>query len=187
MINLDWNKIGKVITIIAGLFLLYHFWDTECDGRNHKKSPDTLTVYKFKVDTVVEIRDRPPLIGQGNAKIIYRDRYINLSNSTGLIDNSITRQDSAKSDTTDNCYPRPFIAVLDTVQGKDSAHLEYLYPESIFRYSIFHKPDTLIVYDTTKTITNTINTIEERPWYTQPMAVTGFTLTVVILLSRLLK
>lgn len=179
--SLNWIQVRNVAAYIAVAVLIYHFWDSECDPLNSKRSPDTLTVYKFRIDTVDRIVERPPLEGQGKAKIVYRDRYVPLRADSVQNDAAFTH------DSTESVFLRPFIATLDTVQGKDSAHIEFMYPEAIFRYSIFHAADTLRSFDTTKTIERTVNNYVSVPIYEKPLFVSATTagiLLTIFLLAR---
>ena len=126
----------------------------------------------IKRDTVKEYIYVPVVSGEGKSELKYT--------YSGMIHDTIIRNDSVFITLRDSVS---FTAKLDTIQNKDTLHLEYNYPSSMFRYQLNRAP-----IEVRYTNTVTTNTVEIRPeWYEHPLFVSGTTAAVLVALSRVVK
>lgn len=124
---------------------------------------NTKTETKIIQDTNTKIVKREPVEIEGKPTIIYRDRFIKV-----YIDS--TTKDTIKTE------QEAFTATLDTTINRTDVHLEYLYPEALFRVNIQFKPDSIQVINTT--IEKTIYI--EPSWYEKPLFVSSITAGVLV-------
>lgn len=134
------NYFIAVLVGAVGTFLLLR----SC---NPTPKPEIRT--ETRIDTVFESVSIPTI--QGEAKAALKYTY------GGMLHDTITERvyiTTERGDTVES-----FTATLDTIQGKDTLHLEYAYPSSLFKYSLSRQP--IEVKYVTTTITNTV-AIEPR-------------------------
>jgi len=139
--------IGAVVAIIAL---------RACDGET---KPEIRTV--TTIDTVFETVYIPTV--QGEAKAALKYTY------GGMLHDTITERVYITTERGDTISE--FTATLDTIQGKDTLHLEYAFPASLFRYSLSRQP---IEVRYTNTVTTNTVTIEPRKLTVGIQAGAGF-------------
>lgn len=124
------------------------------------------TDHKITHDTVTEIVHFPVYSGEGKSVLKYT--------YSGMIHDTILERMYITTNSGDTV--QSFTATLDTIQNNDTLHLEYNYPESMFRYQLNRAP---IEIKYTNTVTT--NTVEIRPeWYEHPLFVSGTTAAVLV-------
>lgn len=111
--------------------------------------PETVTTH----DTALVVIIDTVLIGEGKAKTLFT--YGGMVHDTTLERVYIT---TANNDTVSS-----FTSILDTIQNKDTLHLEYTYPDAMFRYRLSRQADSIKVVNTTIESTKYI----DYPWYDQ--------------------
>jgi len=102
-------------------------------------------------DSLVVIHDTI-FKGEGKGKLKYT--------YSGVLRDTVIRNDSVFITVRDSTQ---FTAVLDTIQNRDTLHLEYSYPASLFRYRLSRQPDSIILKNRETIITTYI----DSPWYDQ--------------------
>ena len=107
-------------------------------------SPKPNTIETIKHDTVTEIVHFPVLSGEGKSVLKYT--YGGMLHDTIIQEKNTIIHDTISG----------FTATLDTIQNKDTLHLEFSYPSSIFRYHLNRQADSVSVVYTTTTNTITI-------------------------------
>lgn len=148
--------------IIAGIIgAVITFVSLRCSS---EKPTPTTTEIQYK-DTTIYVHDTV-FKGEGKGSLKYT--YGGMIHDTILERMYIT---TPSGDTVQS-----FTATLDTIQNNDTLHLEYNYPESMFRYQLNRAP---IEVKYTNTVTT--NTVEIRPeWYEHPLFVSGTTAAVLV-------
>jgi len=136
-----------VITFIIGVVAAVLFMRS-C---NEQPKPEIRT--EIRVDTVFENIYIP--VVKGEAKSVLKYTYGGMVHDTILERIYIT---TGRGDTV-----KEFTATLDTIQNKDTLHLEYSYPSSIFKYSLSRQPIEIKYVNTT--VTNTVTLPEKRFTY----------------------
>lgn len=148
--------IGAVITFLA------------LETCRETPKPETKTITR---DSLVIIHDTV-FKGEGKGKLKYTYAPV----SGGVLQRKVI---AGTTDTT--LTPSPlicdtitgFIATLDTIQNRDTLHLEYSYPASLFRYRLSRQADSIILKNRETTVTTYI----ESPWYDQ----TKYSVPIVVL------
>ena len=107
-------------------------------------SPKPNTIETIKHDTVTEIVHFPVLSGEGKSVLKYT--YGGMLHDTIIQEKNTIIHDTISG----------FTDTLDTIQNKDTLHLEFTYPSSIFRYHLNRQADSVSVVYTTTTNTITI-------------------------------
>ena len=107
-------------------------------------SPKPNTIETIKHDTVTEIVHFPVLSGEGKSVLKYT--YGGMVHDTIIQEKNTIIHDTISG----------FTATLDTIQNKDTLHLEFSYPSSMFRYHLNRQADSVSVVYTTTTNTITI-------------------------------
>lgn len=148
--------IGAVITFLA------------LEMCKETPKPETKTITR---DSLVIIHDTV-FKGEGKGKL----KFTYAQASGGVLQRKVI------AGTTDTALtPSPlicdtitgFIATLDTIQNRDTLHLEYSYPASLFRYRLSRQADSIILKNRETTVTTYI----ESPWYDQ----TKYSVPIVVL------
>lgn len=146
------NYFIAVLVGAVGTFLLLR----SCTADN---KPEIRT--ETRIDTVFESVYVP--VVQGEAKAALRYTY------GGMLHDTITERVYITTERGDTISE--FTATLDTIQGKDTLHLEYAFPASLFRYSLSRQP---IEVRYTNTVTTNTVTIEPRKLTVGIQAGAGF-------------
>lgn len=146
------NYFIAVLVGAVGTFLLLRF----CAADN---KPEIRT--ETRIDTVFETVSIPTI--QGEAKAALKYTY------GGMLHDTITERVYITTERGDTISE--FTATLDTIQGKDTLHLEYAFPASLFRYSLSRQP---IEVRYTNTVTTNTVTIEPRKLTAGIQAGAGF-------------
>ena len=107
-------------------------------------SPKPNTIETIKHDTVTEIVHFPVLSGEGKSVLKYT--YGGMLHDTIIQEKNTIIHDTISG----------FTATLDTIQNKDTLHLEFSYPSALFRYHLNRQADSVSVVYTTTTNTITI-------------------------------
>ena len=128
--------------IIAGIIgAVITFVSLRSCGSNDKP---TTTEIQYK-DTTIYVHDT---VFKGEGKGVLKYTYSGMMHDTILERMYITTN---SGDTVQS-----FTATLDTIQNKDTLHLEFTYPSSMFRYHLNRQADSVSVVYTTTTNTITI-------------------------------
>lgn len=130
------NYFIAVLIGAVGTFLLLR-------SRNPTPKPEIRTETR-RIDTVFESVYVP--VVQGEAKAALKYTY------GGMLHDTITERVYITTERGDTISE--FTATLDTIQGKDTLHLEYAFPASLFRYSLSRQP--IEVKYTNTVVTNTV-------------------------------
>lgn len=107
-------------------------------------TPKPVTVTTHDTTTIVIIDTVLIGEGKGRTKFTY----------SGMVHDTVTERvyiTTANNDTVSS-----FTSILDTIQNKDTLHLEYTYPDAMFRYRLNRAPIEVKTVNTT--ITNTVTT-----------------------------
>jgi len=147
------NYFIAVLIGAVGTFLLLR-------SRNPTPKPEIRTETR-RIDTVFESVYVP--VVQGEAKAALKYTY------GGMLHDTITERVYITTERGDTISE--FTATLDTIQGKDTLHLEYAFPASLFRYSLSRQP---IEVRYTNTVTTNTVTIEPRKLTVGIQAGAGF-------------
>ena len=110
------------------------------------EKPKTISKTEYR-DTTIIIHDTV-FKGEGKGKLKYT--------YSGVLRDTVIRNDSVFITVRDSTQ---FTATLDTIQRGDTLHLEYAFPESLFRYSLSRAP---IEIRYTNTVTTNTVTVEPR-------------------------
>ena len=159
LINIIFLAIGVVVTI-------YYF--SSC-------SP-IKTTEKITHDTVTEVVYFPDVSGEGKSVL----KYTYASNSEKRVVKDYLTTENHIVDTNKLISPcdtiSGFIATLDTIQNKDTLHLEFTYPSAMFRYQLSRQP---IEFKTVNTTTEIVK-FEQVNWYEKPLFVSSVTAGVLV-------
>ena len=130
----------------------------------HSCSPKPAATETIRHDTVTEIVHFPVISGEGKSVLKYT--YSPTKRDTVTINNTQIIHDTISG----------FTATLDTIQNKDTLHLEFTYPDAMFRYSLSRQPDSFKVVNTTTEIVR----FEQVNWYEKPLFVSSVTAGVLV-------
>jgi len=114
-----------------------------------KTKPQHEIITKIQRDTIIERVYYPEL--SGKAKSVLKYTYAPKENHIVDTNKLITTNDAVQiCDTIAS-----FVATLDTIQLKDTLHLEFTYPSAMFSYKLNRQADSVRIVNTTieKTIT----------------------------------
>ena len=135
-----------ILTTILG-FCLAVMLLKSC-GETEQPQPEVIT--KIQRDTIIERVYYPELAGKAKGTLKYTYAPKNHIPDTGKL--VVTRDtNSHVCDTITG-----FTATLDTVQLKDTLHLEFSYPSAMFSYKLSRQPDSVRIINTTELKTITI-------------------------------
>ena len=138
MINL--KVITHAIALITGIVIAVVCFRS-CEQKPEIRT-ETVTVH----DTTIQVVELPPLTGNGKGRVKYT--------YSGMVHDTITERIYITTERGDTVSE--FTAVLDTIQDKDTLHLEYTYPLSMFKYQLNRQPNEIQYINTVTTNTVTI-------------------------------
>ena len=122
-----------LLTFVAGMVASYYLFPHYIKGQTHVVK-DVVVVH----DTLIrEIHHEPIYIVEAKADTVL------ITNHDTLI------------------VVKPFIASLDTIVGRDTAHVDFAFPQYTFSVAISRAPDSVQI------VTQTIHITNQRvtPWY----------------------
>ena len=138
MINL--KVITHAIALIIGIVIAVVCF------RSCEQKPEIRTETVTVRDTFIQVVELPPLEGTGKGRVKYT--------YSGMIHDTVIERIYITTNEGDTV--QSFTATLDTIQDKDTLHLEYTYPLSMFKYQLNRQPNEIQYINTVTTNTVTI-------------------------------
>ena len=134
------NTYTHIAAILAGAIIMLLCL------RSCEQKPEIRTETVTARDTFIQVVELPPLEGTGKGRVKYT--------YSGMIHDTITERIYITTERGDTV--QSFTATLDTIQDKDTLHLEYTYPLSMFKYQLNRQPNEIQYINTVTTNTVTI-------------------------------